>query len=437
MHRSQLLAWLGALVVVASLLALSRPVSAQPAGGNRAEAEQFFRAGEQAYNSGQYLIAAQAFEQAYELLPLPAIAFSTAQAYRLQYFIDKDPTRLKRSIDLYRVYVTKVEKGGRRDDAVTSLAELEPILSRIEAETATQIQSARVAPATTQLMVSTQVAGAKASIGDASGQVPFIREVAAGEHMVRVEADGYFPVEQRAIAVEGRFISVEVALTPMPARVKVRAEAGAKISIDGRPVATTPLAEDLEVPAGKHFVTIMRNGRRPFAREVALSRGETTEVAATLVPTTQRRAAKWVVYGAAGVFAGALGTGLLAWRADSKAADILETRTEESIDLYDLDDYNDWRDTRDGYRRATYVLAGLGTVTIATALALYFFDEPVPENQQMGMGAAPASAPGGDRDGPGDDAPAPMPLTKVQPSPTRIVPGLLGDGVGVVLFGGF
>ena len=63
-----------------------------------------------------------------------AILFSTAQAYRRQYFVDREPAKLKRAVDLYRQYVGEVAQGGRRDDAVQHLSDLEPLLARVEDE---------------------------------------------------------------------------------------------------------------------------------------------------------------------------------------------------------------------------------------------------------------------------------------------------------------
>src|SRR6185503_20903674 len=112
--------------LVIALLTLSRVAFAED--DKKAEAEKYFRAGEALYKNGQYLGAAQAFEEAFELLPLPAIAFSTAQAYRLLYVSDKEPAYIKRAVELYRLYIQQQKEGGRVPDATASLAELEPLL---------------------------------------------------------------------------------------------------------------------------------------------------------------------------------------------------------------------------------------------------------------------------------------------------------------------
>src|SRR5687767_7689921 len=87
---------------------------AQPTEPQVLEAKKLFDAGRQAYEATDYLTAARAFAQAQELAPRPAIIFSMAQAYRQQYFLDRDLGHLRRAISLYDQYLQEVEKGGRR-----------------------------------------------------------------------------------------------------------------------------------------------------------------------------------------------------------------------------------------------------------------------------------------------------------------------------------
>ncbi|ACY16510.1 PEGA domain-containing protein [Haliangium ochraceum] len=341
----------------------------------RAEAELFFRAGEQAYEAGQYLVAAQAFEQAYETLPLPAIAFSTAQAYRLQYFIDKESANLLRSIELYRRYIDSVEQGGRRDDAATSLAELEVIRDRLQ-------RAGRLDPrrrvasdeGRTQLMVTTQVPGAIAKIDDKSGETPLILEVSSGKHQVEVRADGYFSAKQQAVAVSGRLVVVEVELKPQAAKIQLEVEPGATLHIDGRPVAQTPSAEPVSVPAGKRFVAITRRGRRPWTRELELERNASLTIRADLEATTQRSAAIWVLGASALAAVGAGASGVFWYLADAEGADYIASHEE----LFPADKValSDIRERRDGRRGITLGLVGAAVAIGAIGGVLYWFDNP-------------------------------------------------------------
>jgi len=135
--------------------------------------------------------------------------------------------------------------------------------------------------------------------------------VRPGPHKVRVEAPGHFPEDVDGTAVDGRFVAIEVNLKEMPAKLEVRAAAGAEITIDGRPAGTLPLARPLELPAGRHFVAVAKRGHHPYTREVVVQRGETLTVTAKLDRTTQRKAS-YVVFVAAGaaLVAGGTTTGL-------------------------------------------------------------------------------------------------------------------------------
>ena len=368
------------LTVVGAVVAAAIGFTASTAGaqGKRAEAERFFRAGEQAYGAGQYLVAAQAFEEALKLLPLPAIGFSTAQAYRLQYFIDKKPHNLKRAIDLYKNYIANVAKGGRRDDAAASLAELEPILLRMT-QAGTTVGSVPVAAALTQLMVSTQVANAKATIDDKSGQAPLIREVSPGRHKVRVSAKGYFSIEQTATAVEGRLIVVEVKLKPKPALLALTTTDGARVTIDGRPVGLAPFPKPLALAAGKHVVVISARGREAKIREISVERGQRLSMHAPLRRTAQRKASYWVLAAAgttlvaSGVVAG------FAFAANSDAQDLNDRRTSMGLTTAQLADYTDAVDRRRDHTRTSLVLLGVGAALGVTGSLMYFFDNPRPE----------------------------------------------------------
>jgi hypothetical protein len=359
----------------------------------RAEAELFFRAGEQAFNAGQYLVAAQAFEQAYEILPLPAIVFSRAQAYRLQYFVDKDAAHLLLAIDLYRQYIQEVAQGGRRDDAATSLAELEVIRDRLQREG--RLKSRREATTEiedkTQLMITTQVQGAMAAIDGKRGETPLILEVKPGNHRVEVEASGYFAARQQATAVTGRLVVIEVELRPMPARLTVHAEPGASIHVDGRALGTTPLSRPLAVPAGKHFVAITRRGRYPWARELDLEHGKSLELRTQLETTSQRRISYWVL-GASGLaLAAAGGVGVLAYRADGELAELVERYDVGGISEEEADAIRAAAARRDGRLQVTYALIGATALTALGGGLLYWFDTPQISTAGMSTGDVESS----------------------------------------------
>jgi hypothetical protein len=365
------------------------------------EARRYFEAGKQAYENGQYLVAATAFEEAFRLSPRPPVMFSMAQAYRRQYFVDRDPAKLKRALDLYKQYIVEVPQGGRRDDAVQYIGELEPMLARIEEEQKKKgmgpVQAMTPAASdATQIMVSSRTKGATASLdGDKPGEVPMIREVKPGKHTIAVSADGYFPEEVEGVAVEGRLVVVEVNLKEQPAKLQVRGTDGAEVSVDGRPIGTVPFARAVELPAGRHFIAVAKRGHHPMTREVQLKRGQELSIDAPLERTSQRAISYWV-FGAGGLalIGGGISTGL-AYSHQSKAQDVLDQRGQGQITQDQLDEYNRQRDKRDEAVSASYVMYGSAAVLVATGALLYFVDNPRVEAPPPGMGAvAPVAGAG-------------------------------------------
>jgi hypothetical protein len=375
------------LAILALLFVTTAPALAED--DKKAEAEKYFRAGENAYNTGQYLVAAQAFEEAYELLPVPAIAFSTAQAYRLLYVTDKQAAYVKRAVELYRVYVQQVKDGGRVPDATSSLAELEPVLERLEREGKSMVMPIK-APKT-QLMISSQVPEARGEVAGKTGPLPLIVDVTAGEYQVKADAEGYYPVDVKANAVEGEFIVVEVDLIPKPAILEVEAESGARVEVDGRPVGSTPLSRPVEVPAGKHFVAVTRRGRQAYSREVIAKRGETVKIDASLRATGQRKVVPWVWGGALVLGLAAGGAGLYALSEQGKASDLDEKRRTESIDAAELEEYLQHRENRDNGTRAMWAFAGAAAVTATIGTLMFLFDRPDAEAPPPTFMPAPES----------------------------------------------
>ncbi|HET6613832.1 MAG TPA: PEGA domain-containing protein [Kofleriaceae bacterium] len=365
--------------------AMSAPARADD---EREVSKRWFRAGERAYGAGQYSVAAEAFERSYAALALPAIAFSAAQAYRLQYFVDKDTAKLERAIQLYRAYVKAVKKGGRRDDAVASLAELEPILARMGGGTGASA-APPPAPTRTRLMVFGNIDGASAKVdGATAGTLPVTREVKPGPHKIKVSAGGYFPTERTVTAVKGELVAVEINLSARPATLAIDASDGAVIEVDGRKVGQTPLGRPVEVSPGTRLVTVTLSGHEPFSKTVKVERGETIKLDPALPSTTQRRVSYAVLGTSAALLVGAGVTGFFALRADADASDINDRRATGTISVADLAEYNRRRGDRDNYLAWTYGLAGAGAAVGITGALLYFMDHPEPESQPIS--AAPA-----------------------------------------------
>jgi PEGA domain len=366
----------------------------QPDKKQRAEAERLFRAGEQAYHAGQYEMAAQAFEASYRLLPAPQIAYSMAQAYRLQYFVDKDPGVLARAVELFRLYLDKVPRGGRREVAITHLAELEPLLALTGGERAPDGIAPDLAPEPArwpsrlaEIMVTSPVDGAEGSIADTEGPLPLKVEVEPGRYQATVTAPGYASGSKTVDVVAGRFFVVEVPLQPIPARVAVRSTPGATVLIDGRASGETPLGRPVEVAAGSHVLSVRKRGHRLWSKSIEVERGDELALDVELRRTTQRKMS-YAVMGFGGVvLGGAVLTGLQALDQDRQARALESRYDQDGLTSRELEQYEDHRRKRDTAALITYSLLGAATITAAGGFALYWFDVPPVERVQPGQRA--------------------------------------------------
>jgi hypothetical protein len=372
---------------------------------DKVAAERYFRAGAKAYQAQNFGVAAMDFEEAYKQYPVPEIAFSAAQAYRRLYLVQHRPDDVRRSVELYRSYLEKVKTGGRVGDAADNLQEMQHELERLERSGARFTAAPQVEH--TRLGVSVTVTdqgdsqGALREVGDATGELvkglkatidgkpadPFaLVDVDAREHVLAASADGYFPVEKKAVAVQGQSQLIELELRPRPAKVHVITDAGAQVAVDGRPASTL-----LDLPAGNHVVTVMRRGRQSFSRELAVTRGEDLKLEAPLQPTGRRRAVPWVMSGAGAIAIVAGATGILAVSHDNDASSLQKQIRSGNAAPSVADRYDQEVQSRDHFVSATWILGGTAVAACAVGAFLYFFDTPSTEGLQI----APVASPGG------------------------------------------
>jgi hypothetical protein len=370
---------------------------------DKANAERYFRAGARAYAAQNFQAAATNFDEAFKSLPMPEIAFSAAQAYRRLYQVDPKPFYVRRAVELYQTYLAKVKTGGRVGDAADNLADMKRELAKLEAA---GVKTTAAAPAEGQTRLGINVSmpdqasdvSAVREIGDATGQAlavsaaidgkpvePFaLVEVTPKEHVITVSADGYFPVEKKAVGVAGQSMFVDVELQPKPAKLAVRTESDARISVDGRFVATAPTAA-LDVAAGKHLITVLRRGREPFGKELTVSRGEQLTLAAPLQATARRRAVPWVLSASGVLLAGAVTTGVFAYTHDSHATDLRDDIEMGNQLPTVADELDRTVRSRDRFVTWTYVLGGAALATGAVGGMLFYFDRPSAESATVGV----------------------------------------------------
>ncbi|GAB4215783.1 MAG: hypothetical protein OHK0013_41660 [Sandaracinaceae bacterium] len=225
--------------------------------------------------------------------------------------------RIRSEPDGARVFVDGVEHGvtptlltsvtaGRamrvevRDGAGRVLDATELTLAEGEARTVTL----RALPPRAVLRVSSAPEGARVRIDDTPvGTTPLEQEVALGQHRVHVEADGFAPADE-IVRIEGpgERASLSFALRPSSTRGAPapsrepgpRSETARSTSRSARGtlrVATTPWSEvfeggrrlgetplQIELPAGRHTLTLRAPERPPRTEVVEIRAGEVTRV---------------------------------------------------------------------------------------------------------------------------------------------------------------
>ncbi len=366
------------LLACALLLAPAWAAAQDRSSAELAQAKSYFRAGASAYELGDYLAAIQALEAAYRITPLPAIAFSLAQAERRQYFVSRDHAHLARAIELFRTYLGQVAIGGRRADATDALAQLEPIAALGEQPSAASGEPLR-APGgdRTRLMISCTAPGARVELdGGESASAPLIARVTPGLHRVRVRAPGYFDSVREIEAITGELIPLEITLRERPAIVRVRVSPEAELHIDGQYTGRVAAERRLELPSGAHTFSFAKNGHELKSIRAELAPGASRTIAASLETTAQRNAAYtlFVVSGAA-LATGAVLTGLAIAR-ENDAQDLDRARDTAAISPRERNDYGEAQRDRDRLRWGAGITYGVAFASFVTGLFLFTLDQP-------------------------------------------------------------
>lgn len=378
-------------VALAFAAAMAVPAGAEPSATETELAQERFRTGVKAFRANKFDVAVQSFEQAYELDPRPETAFSIAQANRLQYYLDKNAWRLQRALQLYEVYLAAMPAGRRARDAIAGVGEVEPLLRELRGagELVPYVPQPK-----TQLVVGSEVDAARVRVDGAPAALWEPIELAPGAHVVEVEAAGYEVARRQVTVPEGQFLPIDVELKAKPGRLALRTEPGAVVYVDGMRRGTTPDAGTLTIPLapGTHFVSTTRRGRDSWSRVLTIERDAELAADAELVPTAQRRVARWVLLSAGGLAVGAIGTGLWSYYARHEAQKIDDARQELTASPADLARYNDLVAAAELRQDVALGLAVGALAVGALGVGMWWFDQPPPDSSD-GLDVRPVVAP--------------------------------------------
>lgn len=362
----------GALLAVA-LACRGLPAAAQDQ-SDLERAKASFKAGANAYAAGDYLAAIQGLEAAYAITPLPAIAFSLAQAERKQYAVAHERGHLERALKLYRLYLEQEPDGARRNDARLAIAELAPQLS-----SAAPARGAAEPPARpTRLMIVSDTPGARIALdGSAPSASPLIREVAPGKHRAHVEAPGYYGAERDVTALSGELILSEMRLSERPATLFVWAPPGASIYVDGAYTGQGGELASIVLAVGEHQLTVAQKGRRVVRRDVQLKHGQSHTEYVTLEPTTQRRLSEYLFIASGAGLGASMVLSAFAVRAENGAENFLgQLKHREIVRTPELVAYHARIVERTRYRTAAAIGAASSVGFLITGLFLHELDSP-------------------------------------------------------------
>ena len=149
------------------------------------------------------------------------------------------------------------------------------------------------------LNVTSDPAGATVMLdGVARGKTPLmLNSLAAGIHILEIEASGYIPWKSTVDIPERGIKIVSVTLNPKntvpPGWITVfSAPSDARVSLDGTYVGRTPANRSLNldaIPAGEHTVALELSGYPPYSARVTVSPNQVTTVNAVLAPDSGSR----------------------------------------------------------------------------------------------------------------------------------------------------
>lgn len=345
------------------------------------QAKAHFAIGTRAYDDKKFRVAVDAFEEAYRLAPRPAILFSIAQAYKRQFYIDRQVSDLAAAVKYYKRYIAEDPKGSRVGEAGAALADLEPMAEKMGATEAAVAPPPEAKPVS-KIMIAPSVKGAKARVdGGPPLDVPASIEVTPGNHTVVVSADGYVD-EQREIGLEaGGSFALDVKMVQKPALVSVDAGSGVRLYVDGLQSATTPLPQPLEIEAGRHVVSFTETGSVPVTMEFDLGPGEQKSVKPDFKPSGYRITSILMLSAGSVVAAGGAVLAGLAFVEQGKATDIDAAIEAGNVSADDprLAEREDAIERRDNLRAGAIVGFGAGGALLLTGALLYVLDHPSPD----------------------------------------------------------
>lgn len=229
------------------------------------EADLRFRLGAEAYQRGDYRLALAEFLTSNRLVPNRNVTYNVARCYE----------ELKLFPEAYRYFSMALD--GETDDATR--ARIERALTTLRKNVV--VLEIETEPPGATIFVERRDLGARGSAPLALGLKP-------GAYVVLAELPGYLPARAVVPALSaGESRRIALTLAPILGRVQIADSArGAAVRVDdaSAPSCVAPCALDL--PEGRHRLSLERPGYRPSELEVDVQRHRPAKLRPELTPLT-------------------------------------------------------------------------------------------------------------------------------------------------------
>jgi len=356
--------FMAVIVLSAAGQALAQEAGQPTATQDREAAQQKAREGMEAFDAGRFLDAARLFEEAQALFPHPSNLFNAAKAW-------EKAAEYQKAADAYRAYLDLYAA----QNAGAAPPDGEDVLRTIE------VMRQKAFLALPEVTIDSDPPGADIYVDDPErllGQTPYTTHLPEGAHKVFLRKPGYQGFEREFLVRSREPLRLTFAMERIRndgfLRVFVNIRK-ARIYVDGKVVAASPLEEPLRLEAGRHQVLVEKDDYTQHAAVVEIRAGAVTDIQAELV--LARNPFSWRGgVGVASMILGAGGLGAGFW-----------LRYEANKEFNTTDRFKT-------YRTWAYVGYGVGSglLALGTGLIIWEYTRKAVRSEDL-LGAGPSWTP--------------------------------------------
>ncbi len=124
--------------------------------------------------------------------------------------------------------------------------------------------------------------------GTLVGPSPYFGELSEGKYLIRIEREGYIPVEQHIVLRRGEILAKEFNLTPLPGGIGFASfPDGAEVFVNGVKRGVTPCVLN-DLPPAIYDIKLIRPGYDDYTAAIEVASGGSDKVNVQLSPSTGR-----------------------------------------------------------------------------------------------------------------------------------------------------